>query len=284
MAKKPEPFNPFNYIMLTQFIIRQYKQIMQLFMQLSQHILDRTRPKTLSLLTLCLMLGTSSMAQSFDVLVFSKTEGFRHNSIEVGVSAIQTLGEQHDFGVDATEDASVFTAENLQGYDVVMFLNTTGNVLNGAQQDAFEGFIQQGGGFVGVHAASDTEYEWPWFGQLVGAYFDSHPRIQQATVLVEDTTHVSTKHLPVQWQRTDEWYNYSENPRGKVHVLASLDESSYRGGNMGEDHPIAWMHEFDGGRAWYTGGGHTKESYAEPAFLVHILGGIRYAAGVGGAP
>ncbi|MDR9447380.1 MAG: ThuA domain-containing protein [Balneolaceae bacterium] len=145
-------------------------------------------PKILSLLTLCLMVGTSSMAQSFDVLVFSKTEGFRHNSIEVGVSAIQTLGEQHDFGVDATENASVFTTENLQNYDVVMFLNTSGDVLDGAQQDAFEGFIQQGGGFVGVHAASDTEREWPWFGQLVGAYFDNHPRVQQATVLVEDTT------------------------------------------------------------------------------------------------
>lgn len=241
-----------------------------------------TNLKFITLLVLCVLLSVTSMAQSFDVLVFSKTEGFRHNSIETGVTAIQTLGEQHDFGVEATEDASVFTAENLQNYDVVIFLNTTGDVLDGAQQDAFEGFIKQGGGFVGVHAASDTEYEWPWFGQLVGAYFDSHPRIQKATVLVEDTTHSSTKHLPVRWQRTDEWYNYSENPRGKVHVLASLDESTYRGGNMGEDHPIAWMHEFDGGRAWYTGGGHTKESYAEPAFLVHILGGIRYAAGVGG--
>ncbi len=241
-----------------------------------------TNLKLITLLGLCVLLSVTSMAQSLDVLVFSKTEGFRHNSIEAGVSAIQSLGEQHDFGVVATEDASVFTTENLQNYDVVMFLNTTGNVLDNAQQDAFEGFIQQGGGFVGVHAASDTEYEWPWYGQLVGAYFESHPRIQEATILVEDTTNVSTKHLPVRWQRTDEWYNYSDNPRGKVHVLARLDESSYRGGNMGDDHPIAWMHEFDGGRAWYTGGGHTKESYEEPAFLVHILGGIRYAAGVDG--
>ena len=225
------------------------------------------------------ILGTSLYSQTLNVLVFSKTEGFRHNSIPYGISAIEELGQQHDFGVDASEDASTFTFENLQQYDAIIFLSTTGDVLNRNQQDAFERYIRNGGGFVGIHAASDTEYNWPWYGELVGAYFDSHPAIQTATIEVADRIHPSTTHLPEYWERTDEWYNYNENPRGRVHVLATLDESSYSGGNMGYDHPIAWMHEFDGGRSWYTGGGHTQDSYSEPDFLKHILGGIMYASG-----
>ena len=225
------------------------------------------------------ILGTSLYSQTFKVLVFSKTEGFRHSSIPNGIIAIERLGQQHDFTVDATEDASAFTIENLQQYEAIIFLSTTGDVLNRNQQDAFERYIRNGGGFVGIHAASDTEYNWPWYGELVGAYFDSHPAIQTATIEVADRIHPSTTHLPEYWERTDEWYNYNENPRGRVHVLATLDESSYSGGNMGYDHPIAWMHEFDGGRSWYTGGGHTEDSYSEPDFLKHILGGIMYASG-----
>jgi len=232
-----------------------------------------------SFFLLITILGTSLYSQTFNVLVFSKTEGFRHNSIPNGISAIEQLGQQHDFGVDATEDASAFTFENLQQYEAIIFLSTTGDVLNRNQQDAFERYIRNGGGFVGIHAASDTEYNWPWYEELVGAYFDSHPSIQPATIEVADRIHPSTKHLPEYWERTDEWYNYNKNPRGKVHVLATLDESSYSGGNMGYDHPVAWMHEFDGGRSWYTGGGHTDESYSEPDFLKHILGGIMYASG-----
>ncbi|MCG8372641.1 MAG: ThuA domain-containing protein [Balneolales bacterium] len=218
-------------------------------------------------------------AHEFKVLVFSKTAGFRHSSIEAGIAAIQQLGEDNGFIVDATEDASLFTLENLIQYDAVIFLSTTGDILNEEQQAAFEQYISTGKGFVGIHAASDTEYSWPWYGELVGAYFDSHPQIQQATIEVADKVHPSTNFLPDYWVRTDEWYNYRENPRGKVHVLATLDEDSYSGGNMGHDHPIAWLHSFGGGRAWYTGGGHTEESFSEPAFLNHILGGILYASG-----
>ncbi|MDA0671799.1 MAG: ThuA domain-containing protein [Bacteroidetes bacterium] len=221
----------------------------------------------------------SRQVHSFDVLVFSKTAGYRHASIEEGIEAIRQLGLDNGFNVDATEDASAFTAENLQNYAAVIFLSTTGDVLNLEQQSAFEAYIQQGGGFVGIHAASDTEYSWPWYGELVGAYFDSHPEIQQATIEVADRVHPSTSHLPEYWIRTDEWYNYNENPRGDVHVLATLDESTYSGGSMGHDHPIAWMHEFEGGRSWYTGGGHTEESFSEPDFLQHVLGGIFYASG-----
>lgn len=216
----------------------------------------------------------------FRVLVFSKTAGFRHDSIPDGIAALRRLGEQHHVHVDATEDSSRFTDEQLANYDVVVFLSTTGDILNQEQQRAFERFIRSGRGYVGIHAAADTEYDWPWYGQLVGAYFKSHPAIQPAEILVAERGHPSTTHLPLRWRRTDEWYDYRDNPRGNVHVLMTLNESSYTGGVMGHDHPIAWCHEFDGGRAWYTGGGHTRESFTEPLFLEHILGGLRWAAGV----
>jgi cytochrome c len=216
---------------------------------------------------------------TFKVLVFSKTAGFRHDSIPTGIDRIRQLGAANNFAVDATEDASQFKDKTLEGYDVVVFLSTTGDVLNGNQQAAFERYITDGGGFVGIHAAADTEYDWPFYGQLVGAYFKSHPAIQQATVKVADKVHPSTKHLPDRWVRTDEWYDYRANPRGNVHVLASLDETTYNGATMGADHPIAWCQTYEGGRSWYTGGGHTKESYGEPAYQQHILGGIQWAAG-----
>lgn len=216
---------------------------------------------------------------TFDVLVFSKTDGFRHGSIDEGIAAIQALGTANDFGVTATEDANQFSALNLANYEAVVFLNTTGDVLDNTQQAAFEQYIQSGGGWVGVHSAADTEYGWNWYGDLLGAYFDSHPSIQQASIVVADQVHVSTEHLPQNWVRTDEWYNFQTNPRGDVHVLATLDESTYSGGSNGIDHPIAWYHDFDGGRSWYTGLGHTESSYSDQNFLDHLLGGITYAAG-----
>jgi type 1 glutamine amidotransferase len=245
-----------------------------------------------SALTAALLLGalalpahTASAQQSDEggeldrILVFSKTAAFRHASIPDGIAALTELGEQHGFTVDTTEDARDFTPGRLSHYDAVVFLSTTGDVLNATQQAAFERYIENGGGYVGIHAAADTEYDWSFYGGLVGAYFNGHPHIQQATVDVEDRAHASTAHLGPTWQRTDEWYNYRTNPRGTVHVLASLDESSYTGGTMNGDHPIAWCHPYKGGRAFYTGGGHTSESYADPAFVRHMLGGIRWASG-----
>ncbi|MET7904564.1 ThuA domain-containing protein [Streptomyces sp. NPDC005355] len=220
-----------------------------------------------------------SSAPDDRVLVFSKTAGFRHDSIPDGIAAIEDLGARGGFAVDATEDAAAFTPDNLARYDAVVFLSTTGDVLDAGQQSAFEGYVGAGGGYVGVHAAADTEYDWPFYGGLVGAYFQSHPAIQPATVAVEDRAHPATAHLGPVWERTDEWYNYRTNPRDRARVLATLDESSYQGGTMGEDHPIAWCQTYRGGRAFYTGGGHTKESYADPAFRQHLLGGIRYATG-----
>ncbi|MES2920871.1 MAG: ThuA domain-containing protein [Verrucomicrobiota bacterium] len=213
------------------------------------------------------------------MLLFTKTGGFRHDSIPAGITAIQQLGTAHHFTVVQTEDAAQFTAASLATYDAVIFLHSTGELLNAAQQTAFEQYIQSGGGFVGIHAAADAEYSWPWYGQLVGAYFANHPATQPATVLMLDRSHPSTKNSPQRWARTDEWYNFQTNPRGNVHVLATLDETTYSGGTMGHDHPIAWCQNFDGGRSWYSALGHTTESFAEPDFLAHLLGGIEWAAG-----
>ena len=214
------------------------------------------------------------------VLVFSKTSGFRHGSIAVGGDAIEQLGTTNGFTVDRTEDAASFTASQLAGYDAVVFLSTSGDVLAPDQQAAFEEYIRNGGGYVGIHSAADTEYDWAWYGGLVGAYFLSHPEPQVATLLVEDHVHESTAHLGDTWERFDEWYDFRDDPRDRVHVLLSVDPSSLPDSQMAADHPIAWCHDYDGGRAWYTALGHTDESWAEPAFLQHVLGGIRTAAGV----
>jgi len=243
------------------------------------------------LFTLAALLGVplhlTAAAESsnprFTVLVFSKTTGFRHDSIPQGISAIETLGTEHGFAVDSTEDAARFSDAVLARYKVVVFLSTTGDVLDTDEKAAFERYIRSGGGFVGIHSASDTEYGWPWYGRLVGTRFASHPQIQRATVHIANPDHPSTKSLPALWERTDEWYNFHSNPRGAVQVLATLDEASYSGGAMGADHPIAWCQEMDGGRIWYTAMGHTKESYAEPLFRLHLLGGIESAAGVAGS-
>lgn len=222
---------------------------------------------------------------SFNALIFSKTTGFRHDSIPHGVALVEALGEEHGFETEHTEDSSVFNDEDLADYDAVIWLSTTGDVLNEGEQAAFERYVQGGGGYVGVHSASDTHYDWEWYGELVGGYFASHPPgTQDAEVMVNDNVHPSTEHLPSSWERHDEWYDFDLSPRGDVHVLAGLDEDSYADqvdppGQMGWDHPIAWCQDYDGGRSWYTGGGHTVESYSEPEFTEHLLGGLQWAAG-----
>jgi type 1 glutamine amidotransferase len=216
---------------------------------------------------------------AFRVLVFSKTAGFRHDSIPAGIAAVEKLGSEHNFAVDATEDDTVFNDANLSHYQAVIFLLTTGDVLNGTEQAAFQRYIEHGGGYVGVHSASDTFHNWAWYGGLVGAYFVGHPAIQQATVDVDGKSTAATAPLPNKWVRTDEWYNFNINPRPNVRVLATVDERSYSGGTMGADHPIAWCHPYDGGRAFYTAMGHTIASYSEPLYLQHLLGGIEMASG-----
>ena len=214
------------------------------------------------------------------VLVFSKTAGFRHGSIPDGIQCFRELAQQGGFVVDATEDASVFTPGVLRDYGVVVFLNTTGDVLDEHQQQAFENWFRDGGGYLGVHSASDTEHDWPWYGQLVGAYFRRHPAVQQARIAIVTPDHPATAHLSKEWVRTDEWYDFHAAPVGEATRLLNLDESSYQGGTMGDDHPIAWFRAFDGGRTIYTAGGHTTESYDEPDFRRHLLGALLWAAGL----
>lgn len=221
----------------------------------------------------------AALSPGYSVLVFSKTTGFRHDSIADGIATIRKLGEQNGFAVDATEDAAHINRSNLGKYKAVVFLNTTGDILNLSQQTDFRSYVESGGGFVGVHAAADTEYDWPWYGTCVGAWFKSHPKIQPASVQILDTKHPSTAHLPKLWQRTDEWYDYQAIPAPNVRILAKLDPSTYEGHSMGQDHPITWCQAIGKGRSWYTGMGHTKESYADLDFQKHLLGGIQWAAG-----
>jgi type 1 glutamine amidotransferase len=232
------------------------------------------------IIVICLLIGAfgSNVLAKTKVLVFCKTAGFHHNSIAVGVPAIMKLGAENGFLVDSTTNAEMFTTANLKQYAAVIFLSTTGDVLNDTQQAAFEQYIKAGGGFVGVHAATDTEYGWPWYGNLVGAYFKSHPKQQDAVLHVVDRSFIATKHLPEDWKRWDEWYNYKWIA-DDLHVLIKIDEKSYTGGENGDNHPMAWYHSFDGGRAFYTELGHTDESYADPLYLKHLLGGIQYAIG-----
>ncbi|MGI5240478.1 ThuA domain-containing protein [Dactylosporangium sp. CA-139066] len=224
--------------------------------------------------------GAAPAYASFKVLVFSKTTGFRHDSIPAGIQAIKNLGAANNFTVDATEDDTLFTDAYLAQYKTVVFLSTTGDpVGTQAEKDTFQRYIEHGGGFVGVHAAADSGYSWAWYGKLVGAYFKQHPAIQPARVVVEDTAHPATSGLPSSITRTDEWYDFQTNPRGSVHVLTSVDNSSYTGSTMGSDHPTTWCQNYDGGRSFYTALGHTNESYSEANFLHILLGGILTTAG-----
>lgn len=215
------------------------------------------------------------------VLVFTKAKGYVHESIQAGAAAIIKLGQQNHFDVDTTSDASNFTEGNLKKYAALVFVSTTGNTMNADERVELQRYMEAGGGFVGIHAAADAEYNWPYYNKLVGAYFLSHPgnpNVRKATIVVTDTAHPAAKGLPHLWERTDEWYNYKSIDHS-IKVIAKLDEESYEGGENGENHPIAWYHAFDGGRSFYTGGGHTVESYSEPLFLQHLLGGIQYAIG-----
>lgn len=228
------------------------------------------------LLSIIVISAKAFKAKKQKVLVFFKTAGYHHGSIKAGTAAIFKMAAENNFIVDTTADSTKFTRKNLKQYAAVIFLNTTGNVLNEAQQSAFTKYIQSGKGFVGVHAAADTEYDWPWYGQLNGAHFKSHPKIQEATLTISDRSFIATKHLQQQWIHTDEWYNFRKVP-ANVNVLISVDEKSYTGGANGENHPISWYHSFDNGRAFYTALGHTDACYSDSLFLQHLYGGIQYS-------
>ena len=243
----------------------------------------RAQRLPLLLLVAGLLAGGLAFAQP-SVLVFSKTEGFRHGSISDGISMLQTIASQDSLLIETSEDAADFNAANLARFRAVVWLSTTGDVLNGSQQAAFEAWLSSGGGYVGIHAAADCEYGWAWYGEQVlgnGAWFQSHPAIQTATVVREDATDISTSHLPPSFDFTDEWYNFRENPRAGAQVLLTLDESSYTpgAGAMGADHPISWKRSVGSGRAWYTALGHRTQTFADTRFIEHVRGGLFWAVG-----
>jgi type 1 glutamine amidotransferase len=217
-----------------------------------------------------------------NLLVFSRALHFRHDSIETAVAALAELARQRGYSLTAVEDPTYFSDATLSAYGAVIFLMTTGDVLDDEQQAAFERFIRAGKGYVGVHSASDTEYAWPWYGELVGSFFRLHSSVVSASVTVEDPTQAATQGLPSPWTHEDEWYAFAENPRPKVSVLLTVDETSYYPGAavMGSDHPVAWQRTFDGGRSFYTSLGHTRESYSDPTFMAHLTGGIEWALGL----
>ncbi|MFI6345704.1 ThuA domain-containing protein [Streptomyces sp. NPDC050560] len=213
------------------------------------------------------------------ITVYTRTTGYRHESIEAGVECVAGAGPARGLAVRHTEDPDELT-RLLPESDAVVFLSTSGNVLTAAGREALRAHTAAGRGFVGVHAAACTEYDWPFYEELLGAWFDGHPELQPGTAVVEDAAHPAMAHLQDRWDFVDEWYNFRANPRPRVRVLATADESSYEGGGMGADHPLVWCHERLGGRVFYTGLGHTRESFRDPAFARHLLGAVAWAARV----
>ncbi len=236
--------------------------------------------KAFFLATFLIVNVTLIQAQSKRVLVFSKTAGFHHNSIKEGNQFFQDWGKKENVAVDTTSNADVFNEENLKRYSAVVFLNTTGNALNPAQEAYFERFIQAGGGYVGIHAASDTEYDWAWYNGLMGGYFNGHPgnpNVQTGKMTVVDKTHASTAHLAETFDKKDEFYNFKSMDKNALHFLITVDEKSYKEGKMGDFHPMSWYHEYDGGKAFYTNFGHTPETFTtETPIMEHIIKGLKY--------
>ena len=214
------------------------------------------------------------------ILVFTKTTGYRHESIEAGVAALRELAAESGLELDHSEDAAVFTDENLARYSATVWLDVSGDVLDAEQRTALAGFLRGGGGFAGIHSASDAEGSWPEYEQIAGARFLSHPndelQFQEARIDVVDTSHPSTRGLPDPWPWTDEWYVFTSNPSERVDVLLEVDESTYDpdGVPMGPRHPISWHSTFGAGRTWYTALGHSGEMFADPRYRAHLRGGI----------
>jgi len=211
-------------------------------------------------------------------LVFSKTTGFRHDAIPDGQQVITDIAKQRKWTVEFSEDSSVFEPKNLARFDAIVFLMTTGDILDPDQKTAMQDFVEKGGGFMGIHSATDTEYKWEWYGKLVGAWFSGHPAQQEAKIHIENKKNPTVSFLPDPWVRTDEWYNFKTNPRSQVTVLATVDESTYKGGTMGADHPIIWCHNVGKGRSWYSALGHTHESYKDPLFLRMLAEAMNWVA------
>jgi type 1 glutamine amidotransferase len=216
----------------------------------------------------------SCKMETTKILIFNKANGFVHKSIEAGTEAIISLQETYPFTITTSNDSLVFRDSILTNYDVILFMSTSGVIFDDEGRVAFQKFIRDGGGFVGVHGASTTEYDWAWFGKMIGNHFDDHPKIQKAKLQILKNDEPSTKHLQSIWDWEDEWYNWRNEFDPNVEVLITVDEKTYEGGKHGDFHPISWRQEFEGGRSWYTAIGHEIESYNDANFMQHIAGGI----------
>ena len=212
---------------------------------------------------------------SYSVLVITETKGWVHDSIESGLKLIQNIGNKNNFNVYHSDNSSVITYKNLKEIKTIIFLNTTEEILTDVEQKVMESFIKSGKGFVGVHSAADTEYNWQWYGKLVGAYYRNHPEVMNGKILT--INHKITNHLDSEWEIEDEWYNF-DYVNYDINILLHLDEDSYIGGEHPDYHPITWYHEYDGGRSFYTGLGHTKEVYDDERFIKLLEKGILYAS------
>lgn len=235
------------------------------------------------------LLSSAVYAAQFKVFLFTKTAGWHHKSINAGVNAIEGLGDMHHFDVEWQENTDFFNDKHLSQFDLIIFLNTTADVLNDEQQGVFKRFIQSGKGFVGIHAAADTEYDWPWYGKLVGHYFLIHPVIQTARITPLRTDFPGMNFFKPRQLWTDEWYEFYPANTDSLNYLMTVDENTYttdahwpdknlKSVGMGDFHPVAWFHEFDGGRSFYTALGHMPATYSNPQFLNHLYGGIYWAA------
>ncbi|MEE9354397.1 MAG: ThuA domain-containing protein [Methylococcaceae bacterium] len=238
---------------------------------------------TFSLAMLVLSIQTG-FAQGLDILIFSKTSAFRHSdAINAGNNMFSNVAASNGWNVNFTENSAVFTNENLSQYDAIVWNNVSGDVLNSSEEEAFKSFIKDGGGYLGIHNAADAETNWPWYVDLLGgATFLNHgagnDQIQPVSINLEGVSDPITTHFQSSFTRTDEWYNFTSNPRSVVDVLLSIDETTLAGPNMGGDHPITWKHEYDGGRAFYTGLGHTESSFKEPDVITMLSEAIKWLA------
>ena len=219
------------------------------------------------------------------ILLFSHSTGYRHASIEPGVAAIRGLGAREKMTVVPSEDPNVFSEAGLKDYDAIVFLSTSTDPkkpesewFQGARRAALQGFVRRGGGIVGIHAASDSHYHWPWWGEMIGGHFARHPQgTPEGTIHVVDKRHRSAKGLPESIRRVDEWYYFDDyNPQ--TNLIVTLDPASI-GEKDVNPNPVSWSHEFEGGRVFYTAMGHTNESFTESNFLAHLAGGLKWVLG-----
>jgi type 1 glutamine amidotransferase len=213
-----------------------------------------------------------------DVLIYTRTAGYRHDSIADGAAALTELAQGLGRAVEVTEDPGVFNPGRLGRCAVVVLLSTTGNVLMPEGRTAFEAYLRGGGALLAVHAAANAEPDWPFYGELLGTRFDGHPEVQPGVVLVDGHDHPATAPLPDRWAWTDEWYNFTSDPRGAdgVRILARADESTYRGGTHGDDHPLVWCRDVDRGRVLFTALGHAPAAYRDPVFRAHLSGALAW--------